>query len=107
MTGTAYCKMSIGTREPSAERFRDIRWAISLGAQFFASALDNHPEILSEIEVGKFDTLHGWLKENIYQHGCKFTASEIVQRVTGSPLRIEPYISYLRQKYGELYELPA
>ena len=77
-----------------------------LGAQFFASALDNHPEILSEIEVGKFDTLHGWLKENIYQHGRKFTASELVRRVTGIPLQIEPYISYLRQKYGELYELP-
>ena len=78
-----------------------------LGAQFFESALDNHPEIGSEIEVGQFGTLHGWLKENIYQHGCKFTASELVQRVTGNPLQIEPYIAYLREKYGELYDLPS
>ncbi len=78
-----------------------------LGAQFFASALDNHPEIFSEIESGEFGTLRRWLRENIYQHGSKFTASELVQRVTGSSLRIEPYISYLRQKYGELYELPS
>ena len=78
-----------------------------LGAQFFESALDNHPEIGSEIEVGQFGTLHGWLKENIYQHGCKFTASELVQRVTGNALQIEPYIAYLREKYGELYDLPS
>ena len=78
-----------------------------LGAQFFESALDSHPEILSEIGVGEFGTLHGWLRENIYQHGSKFTASELVQHVTGGSLRIEPYISYLRQKYGELYELPS
>ena len=78
-----------------------------LGAQFFESALDDHPEIGSEIEVGQFGTLHGWLKENIYQHGCKFTASELVQRVTGNALQIEPYIAYLREKYGELYNLPS
>ncbi len=78
-----------------------------LGAQFFESALDDHPEIGSEIEVGQFGTLHGWLKENIYQHGCKFTASELVQRVTGNALQIEPYIAYLREKYGELYDLPS
>ena len=39
------------------------------------------------------------------QHGSKFTASELVERVTGGPLSIEPYIRYLRGKYGELYTL--
>ena len=78
-----------------------------LGAQFFESALDDHPDIGSEIEVGQFGTLHGWLKESIYQHGCKFTASELVQCVTGNALQIEPYIAYLREKYGELYDLPS
>ena len=76
-----------------------------LGAQFFAAALEAHPEITNEIETGKFDTLHNWLKENIYQHGSKYTTPELIQRVTGGPLRIEPYIHYLRSKYGELYSL--
>jgi len=57
------------------------------------------------MEQGKFTTLHAWLRENIYQHGCKYTAAELVQRVTGAPLRIEPYIQYLKCKYGELYSL--
>ena len=76
-----------------------------LGAQFFAAALDAHPEITSEIETGEFDTLHNWLKDNIYQHGSKYTTPELIERVTGGPLRIEPYIHYLRSKYGELYSL--
>ena len=76
-----------------------------LSAQFFETALQAHPEITSEIEAGEFGTLHGWLKENIYQHGSKYTPSELIERVTGGPLNIEPYIRYLRDKYGELYEL--
>ncbi len=76
-----------------------------LGAQFFATALETHPEITSEIEEGTFDILHNWLKANIYQHGSKYTAPELIERVTGGPLRIEPYIHYLRSKYGDLYSL--
>jgi carboxypeptidase Taq len=76
-----------------------------MSAQFFEAALQAHPEITGEVEEGKFGTLHGWLKENIYQHGRKYTASELIERVTGGPLSIEPYIHYLRTKYGELYKL--
>jgi len=76
-----------------------------LSAQFFEAALQAHPEIPAEIEKGEFGTLHNWLKRNIYQHGSKYTATELVERVTGGPMRIEPYIRYLRAKYGELYEL--
>jgi carboxypeptidase Taq len=76
-----------------------------LGAQFYQAALEAHPDIPAEIEQGEFGTLHHWLKENIYRHGRKFTANELVERITGGPMIIEPYIGYLRSKYGELYEL--
>jgi carboxypeptidase Taq len=76
-----------------------------LSAQFFAQALQAHPEIPAEMRQGNFTTLHGWLVENLYQHGSKYTAPELIQRVTGGPIRIEPYIRYLRNKYGELYAL--
>jgi carboxypeptidase Taq len=74
-------------------------------AQFFAAALKAHPEIPDEMKQGKFDTLHNWLIENIYRHGRKFTAPELVKRVTGSEISIEPYVEYLRTKYGGLYQL--
>jgi len=76
-----------------------------LSAQFYEAALEQEPGIPSEIERGEFGTLHGWLREQIYRHGSKYTAPELIERVTGGPLRIEPYVRYLRDKYGELYEL--
>jgi carboxypeptidase Taq len=76
-----------------------------MNAQFFETALSAHPEIPAEMEEGEFGTLHGWLKENIYQHGSKYTATDLVERATGGPMSIEPYIRYLRTKYGELYKL--
>ncbi len=76
-----------------------------LGAQFYAAALQAHPEIPAQIADGEFRTLHEWLRENIYQHGSKFTADELVKRVTGGPLDIKPFIAYLKKKYGAIYNL--
>ena len=76
-----------------------------LSAQFFATAVQANPRIPGDVKRGEFGALHGWLQKNIYTHGTKFTASELVQRVTGSPLRLEPYIDYLWGKYQPLYEL--
>jgi carboxypeptidase Taq len=76
-----------------------------LSAQFYDAALKAQPQIPTEIEAGKFDTLLGWLRENVYQHGSKFTAAELVQRATGNAMSIEPYLRYLKTKYGELYTL--
>ncbi len=77
-----------------------------MGAQFFEAALQAHPEITAEMEKeGDFRTLLSWLRENIHRHGRKFTAQELVERVTGEPLSVAPYMRYLRRKYGELYGL--
>ncbi len=76
-----------------------------MSAQFYEAANASHPGIPEELERGEFGTLHRWLKENIYRHGSKFTAAEIMERATGAPLHFEPYIRYLHTKYGELYDL--
>jgi carboxypeptidase Taq len=77
-----------------------------LSAQFFAAALRAHPEIPHEIHEGRFGTLKGWLEQNLYRHGRKFKADEIVRRATGEPTTIRPYMDYLTGKYGTLYDLP-
>ena len=77
-----------------------------LSAQFYAAALKAQPRIPADIERGDFTALHGWLTDNLYTHGSKFTAAELVERVTGGPLSIGPYVEYLRQKFGEIYALP-
>ncbi|MBO0741032.1 MAG: carboxypeptidase M32 [Hyphomicrobiaceae bacterium] len=76
-----------------------------LGAQFYAAALRAHPDIPTEMARGNFAALHAWLCEHLYRHGRKFTPDELVERATGSPMSIAPYVAYLRDKYGELYGL--
>ncbi len=76
-----------------------------LGAQFFKTATEAHPVIQNDIGKGKFSTLHNWLKDNLYQHGSKYTAPELIERATGTSLSIAPYVAYLIKKYGELYDL--
>jgi carboxypeptidase Taq len=79
-----------------------------LGAQFYAAALRAHPEIPRQIASGEFATLRAWLGENLYRHGRKFGADEILRRATGEAMTIKPYIAYLREKYGALYgAMPA
>jgi carboxypeptidase Taq len=76
-----------------------------MSAQFYEKALAAHPQIPSEIGQGKFDTLHGWLKDNIYQYGSKYTAPELLERVTGGGLDVQPLLRYLKAKFGEIYTL--
>jgi carboxypeptidase Taq len=71
-----------------------------MSALFYKAALRAHPDIPEQIGRGEFGALHGWLRESIYQHGSKFTADELVQRVTGGPLTIAPYVAYLREKFA-------
>ena len=74
-----------------------------LASQFYDTALTQHPTIPDEIAHGHFATLHHWLRTQIYQHGAKFTTTELVEQVTGSDLTLAPYLTYLRTKYGALY----
>lgn len=76
-----------------------------LSAQFFDSAVAAHPTIPTEIAKGEFQTLHNWLKDNIYQFGRKLTANEVTEHASGQAMSIDPYMSYLRGKYGALYSL--
>jgi carboxypeptidase Taq len=78
-----------------------------LSAQFYAAAVKAHRSIPAEIAAGEFKTLHGWLTKNLYRHGSKFTPNDLIERATGEPMTMRPYLAYLRGKYGGLYSLPA
>jgi carboxypeptidase Taq len=73
--------------------------------QFFETATSQNPVILDELAQGKTTTLLSWLRENIHQHGRKFTPGELVRRVTGQPLSHAAFMRYVSAKFGELYSL--
>ena len=73
-----------------------------LSAQFFDAAKQACTGIPEQIANGRFDALHGWLRDHVYRHGRKFTPNELVERATGRPLELDPYLTYLNRKYGSL-----
>ncbi len=72
-------------------------------AQIDAAARTALPDLDAQIASGDFQPLLGWLKTNIYQHGKRFRAPDLLRRVTGQAPSHEPLMGYLKAKFGELY----
>ncbi len=72
-------------------------------AQMFQAALEHDPQIPSRMEQGDMSSLLNWLRQHVHCHGRKFTPTELLKMATGSTLRVEPYVDYLRKTYGEVY----
>lgn len=107
--------------EPKSDRegvLQDIHWSDGyfgyfptytlgsvLAVQLFEKAVEAHPGIPAEMEEGDFAPLLSWLRQNVYAHGARYTPRELVEKVTGGPIAAAPYLTYLREKYQEIYNL--
>ena len=78
-----------------------------MGAQLMERIRLDLPGLDGQIEKGDFGQLLKWLQVNVYQHGRKFTPNELMERATGKPVSAEPWIAYVRQKFGALYGAKA
>ncbi|MBX3066389.1 MAG: carboxypeptidase M32 [Anaerolineae bacterium] len=76
-----------------------------LSVQLYDTALKQYPTIPDEIAVGEFGSLLRWMRENIHQYGQKYEPQELVKRATGEPMQSRSYMAYLKQKYGEIYNV--
>ena len=76
-----------------------------LSAQLFETAEKKHPGLRQEFAQGKFDTLLAWLNKNVHEPGRSLTPGELIQKATGRPLDVAPYMAYLTSKYGDIYGL--
>jgi carboxypeptidase Taq len=95
---------------------QDVHWSAGLigyfptyslgnlyAAQFFAQARKELGNLDETFGRGDFRPLLDWLRQNIHRHGQRWTASELVERVTGRPLSAKPLVEYLQAKLGPLY----
>jgi carboxypeptidase Taq len=71
-----------------------------VSVQIWERAREALPGVDGQIEQGDFGPLAAWLGEHVYRHGRKFTPSELLERVVGSPIDPEPYVAYLQGKLG-------
>jgi len=97
---------------------QDIHWSMGLfgyfptyalgnlySAQFLNAARKTIPDLGSEVSRGEFKTLLGWLRHNIHQHGKFYPAQELAEKVTRERLNEDHFISYLKEKYSQIYEV--
>jgi carboxypeptidase Taq len=95
---------------------QDIHWSMgamgyfptyTLGnlyaAQFWTTIRRDLPELDEQLRRGEMHPLLDWLRTRIHGQGRRYTAPELCQRITGSPLSHEPLVAYLREKLGPIY----
>jgi carboxypeptidase Taq len=95
---------------------QDIHWAAGLvgyfptyslgnlyAAQLFAQAESDIGSLAEHFARGEFQPLGQWLKTHVHDVGQRYTAAELIERVSGKPLSHAPLIAYLRAKLEPLY----
>jgi len=108
--------LGIRPNDDSEGVLQDIHWSLGaigyfptyalgnlMSVQLFNAACDENPNIISEMESGQFDSLLSWLRENVHQYGRRKSANQILKDSTGTTLSSEPWLNYIRTKFGELY----
>jgi carboxypeptidase Taq len=61
------------------------------------------PDLQQRIAAAELSPLRDWLREHVHRHGAKFTTQELLERVVGSPIEVDPFIGYLKAKLSEVY----
>jgi carboxypeptidase Taq len=74
-------------------------------AQFFEQAEKDVGTGESFFRRGDFAPLLAWLRTNIHSQGRRYSAKELVLRITGQPLSHAALMRHLRAKFGPLYDL--
>jgi carboxypeptidase Taq len=61
------------------------------------------PELDAQFRQGVYVPLKEWLNRQVHEHGQRWRAPELCQRVTGKPLSHHALLRHLRGKFGPLY----
>ena len=95
---------------------QDVHWSGGMIGYFPTYALGNliagqlwdavHseiPDLDDRIADGELSPLREWLRENVHEHGAKFSTPELLERVVGGPIAVGPFVSYLKAKLSDVY----
>ena len=108
----------LGIRPPSDSQgcLQDVHWSYgsfgyfptySFGsfyaAQLCAQMKKDLPNFINDVESGSMAPLLKWLHDKVHVHGRRYTSSELLTRITGSELKFNYFMDYVREKYGKIY----
>lgn len=110
----------LGIRPPSPTEgcLQDMHWADAsvgyfptyalgnlYGVQIFNQVRQELPDLDERLSTGDCAPLKDWLTERVYRPGRSLDPGELIVAVTGEPLSPEPFLAYVKAKYGEIYDL--
>ncbi|MEO8377934.1 MAG: carboxypeptidase M32 [Candidatus Sumerlaeota bacterium] len=95
---------------------QDVHWAYGSFGYFPTYTLGNIycamlvekmekdiPKLWDIVAQGQFAPILQWLRTNIHKVGNRYDASDLIERVTGTPVTCDPLIRHLTNKYRHLY----
>jgi carboxypeptidase Taq len=110
--------LGVTPQDDASGVLQDVHWSGGMIGYFPTYALGNiiASQLWEKIEAGipdleqniaecRFSDLLQWLRENLHRHGSKFQPVDLLNRVVGRGIDAEPYLRYLKTKYGELFGL--
>jgi carboxypeptidase Taq len=110
--------LGIAPASDSEGVLQDIHWSAGLfgyfatyslgnlyAAQFFEQADRDCGGLFKQFAAGEFKPLRQWLVNKIHAHGRRYTAGQLVERVTEAPLSHDALVRHLRAKFEPLYGL--
>jgi carboxypeptidase Taq len=111
-------KELLGLEVPSNKLgcLQDVHWSFGLigyfptytlgnlyAGQFWETIRAAIPDLDVQMAKGEFGALKKWLNENIHQHGRRYRAGELCEKVTGKKLTADPFMRYLEGKLRPMY----
>ena len=110
--------LGIVPRRDSEGVLQDIHWAMGLfgyfptyslgnlyAAQLWTRAKKDIRGLDAMIGRGKLVPLRDWLRRKVHAPGRTYAAADLVRRATGRAPSGKPFVEYVTNKYGELYDL--
>ena len=76
-----------------------------IGAQLWERARADLPALDDELAAGDGSSLRAWLGEHVHRFGRTHPPRELVRRVVGGPIQVEPFLAYLDGKLRPIYGL--
>ncbi len=97
---------------------QDIHWSLGAFGYFPSYSLGNiyagmlfsafekdFPKWQKSVEKGDFAFVRNWLTDNVHRHGRCYSSPDLIKRITGRKISVEPYVKYLESKYHDVYSL--
>ena len=76
-----------------------------IGAQLWERARRDLPDLDAQLAAGDGSALRSWLGSHVHRFGRTYPPRELVARVVGGPIAVQPFLDYLNAKLRPIYGL--